>query len=65
MTVCYTLYFFVDKHFCLPKREQVLGVEEVVTDIYLNQRLGNLHHLRKDICIRKLKTQVMECLIIM
>lgn len=49
----------------LPLREQVLEVEEVVTDIYLNQSLGNHHHLRKDICIRKLKTQVMECLIIM
>ena len=47
----------------LPTREQVLGVEEVVTDIYLNQRLGNLYHLSKDISF--LKTQVMECLIIM
>ena len=63
--VLHPVLFCGQTYFCLPKREQVLGVEEVVTDIYLNQRLGNLHHLRKDICIRKLKTQVMECLIIM
>lgn len=49
----------------LPLREQVLEVEEVVTDICLNQSLGNHHHLRKEICVRKLKTQDMECLIIM
>lgn len=49
----------------LPKRECIWWVEEVGTDIYLNQSLGNLHHLRKDICIRKLKNQVMECLILM